>query len=144
MTALKSPVLAESFVVAEEKQLVGANGAAERCAELVALKLGNRALVEVVARIECAVANELKCCAVQLIGARSGDDADLRAVAFAVGGAIGVGRHVELAHRIDAEQLAARSAGRHVDERRTGVFDAVQQKQIVLRAAAAHREHVAD
>ena len=72
--------------------MFAANGAAERAAELVALKLGNRALVEVVARIERAVAEELECRAVQLIGAGSGDDADLRAVALAVAGAVGVGR----------------------------------------------------
>ena len=57
---------------------------AQRAAELVALELGNRALVEVVARVERAVAQEFECRAVQLVGARSGDDADLRAVALAV------------------------------------------------------------
>ncbi len=61
----QSPVLAEALVVAEEEELVRANGAAERSAELVALKLGNVALIEVVARIEGAVANEFECCAVQ-------------------------------------------------------------------------------
>ena len=121
----QAPILAEAFVVAEEEELVGANGSSERAAELVALKLGNGALVEVVARIECAVADEFKCGAVQFVGARSRDDADLRAIALAVGGAIGVGRNVELAHSIDAEQLAAGSTGRYVDQRRTGVFDAI-------------------
>ena len=73
----------------------------------------------------------------QFVGAGCGDDADLRAVALAVAGAVGVGDHVELAHRIHAQQLAAGAARRHVDQRSAGVFDAVQQKQIVLRPASA-------
>ncbi len=80
----------------------------------------------------------------KLIGAGGGDDADLRAVALAVAGAVGVGCHVELAHCIDAEQLAAGAAGRDVDERSAGVFNAIEQEEIVLRAAAADGEHVAD
>ena len=78
------------------------------------------------------------------IGAGGGDDADLRAVALAVGGAVGVGDHVEFAHCVDAEQLAAGAAGRDVDERGAGVFDAVEEEEIVLRTAAADGEHVAD
>ena len=88
-----------------------ADGTAERAAELVALELGNGACVEVVAGVESAVAQEFKGGAVELVGARSGDDADLRAVALAVACAVGVGGDVELAHRIHAQQLAAGSSG---------------------------------
>ena len=38
----QAPVLAEALVVAEEEELVFANWSAERAAELVALKFGNR------------------------------------------------------------------------------------------------------
>ena len=80
----------------------------------------------------------------QGVGAGAGDDADLCAVALAVGGAVGVRDHVELAHGFNAEQLAAGAAGRDVDERSAGVFNAVEQEEVVLRSAAANGEHVAD
>ena len=62
----QAPVLPEALVVAEEEELVLPNRAAQRAAELVALKFGNRSGVEVVAGIESAVADELKCRAVEL------------------------------------------------------------------------------
>jgi hypothetical protein len=59
----------EAFVVAENEELVVANGSAERAAELIALKFGDGTNVEVVASVERAVADEFKCVAVQLVGA---------------------------------------------------------------------------
>ena len=44
----------------------------------------------------------------------------------------------------DAEELAGGAAGGDVDQRRAGVLDAVEQVEIVLRAAAGDGEHVAD
>ena len=79
----------------------------------------------------------------QRVCSRGGDDRDLRAVALAVAGAVGVGDDVEFAHRVDAEQLAAGAAGRDVDERGSGVLDSVEEEEIVLRAAAADGKHVA-
>src|SRR6202007_555573 len=106
-------------------------------AELVALERGDCALVEVIPRVECAVADEFECRAVQLIGAGTGNDADLRAIALAIGSAIRVGCYVEFAYRVDAEQLAAGAAGRDVDERCAGVLNTIQQEEIVLRAGAS-------
>jgi hypothetical protein len=40
--------------------------------------------------------------------------------------------------------LPAGAAGSHVDERSAGVLDAVEQEEIVLRASAGDRKHVAD
>ncbi len=80
----------------------------------------------------------------KVVGSGGGDDGDLRAVAFAVGGGVGVGHDVELADAVDAEELAGGAAGRDVDERGAGVLDAVEEIEIVLRAAAGDREHVAD
>ena len=52
----------------------------------------------------------------ELVRSAGGDDADLRALALAEGGGVGVAGDVELAHSIDAEKLAAGAAGRDVDE----------------------------
>ena len=137
-------VLAVAFVVGEEEELVVPDGAAERGAEVVALELGDAGLVEVVAGVEEAVAEELVGGAVELVGAGGGDDGDLRAFALAVGGGVGVGDDVELADGVDAEELAGGAAGSDVDERGAGVLDAVEEEEIVLRAAAGDGEHVAD
>ena len=137
-------VLAVAFVVGEEEELVLADGAAEGCAEVVALELGDAGGVEVVAGVEEGVAEELVGGAVELVGAAGGDDGDLRALALAVGGGVGVGDDVELADGVDAEELAGGAAGGDVDERGAGVLDAVEEEEIVLRAAAGDGEHVAD
>ena len=136
-------VLAVAFVVGEEEELVLLDGAAERRAEVVALELGDAGAVEVVARVEEAVAEELVDGAVELVGAAGGGDGYLRAVALAVGGGVGVGDDVELANAIDAEELAGGPAGGGVDQRRAGVLDAIEEEEIVLRAAAGDGEHAA-
>ena len=137
-------VLAVAFVVGEEEELVLAEGATEGGAEVVALELGDAGAVEVVAGVEVAVAEELVDGAVEGVGAAGGDDGDLRAVALAVGGGVGVGDDVELADAVDAEELAGGAAGGVVDERGSGVLDAVEEEEIVLRAAAGDGEHAAD
>ena len=68
----------------------------------------------------------------------------MRALTLAVAGGVGVGDDVELADGVDAEELAAGAAGGDVDERGSGVLDAVEEEEIVLRAAAGDGEHVAD
>ena len=65
----EAPVLAEALVVAEEEELVCLDRPAERAAELVALEDGDGALVEVVSGVKSAVADELECGAVDLVGA---------------------------------------------------------------------------
>ena len=50
---------------------------------------------------------------------------------------IGVGEDVEFAHRVDAQQIAADAAGRDRELARPGVFDAVQQHQVVAGTPAS-------
>ena len=71
------------------------------------------------------------------------DDQHLRAGTLAVLGAVGIAQHVELPHRVDAQQLLAGAAGLHVVLGRAGEFDAVQQEQILLRPIAGDREIIA-
>ena len=80
--------------------------------------------------------------AVQRVGSGLRHHADLRAGALAVFGAVGVGEDVEFAHGVDAQQFAADAAGRDGELARSGVFDAVQQDQIVHRAAGPSTENV--
>jgi hypothetical protein len=80
---------------------------------------------------------------VEGVGAAGGDDGDLGALALAVGGGVGVGDDVELADGVDAEELAGGAARGDVDERGSGVLDAVEEVEIVLGAAAGDGEHVA-
>ncbi len=136
-------MLAEALVIGEEESLVLLHGAAERAAELVALKAGGGSAVEEIAGIR------RRCCAGIRranragFGAGLGDDQHLRAGPLAVFGAVGIGEQVEFAHRVDAQQLLAGAAGLHVVFRRAGEFDAVQQEQILLRPVARHHEIVA-
>ena len=69
---------------------------------------------------------------------------DLRAIALAVGGGVSVADHVELVNAVDAQQLTGRAARSGIDQRRAGVLNAIQQEEIVLRAAPGDREHAAD
>ena len=57
-------------------------------------------------------------------------------------GAVGIALHVEFAHGVDAQQHATGSAGLHVVLGGAGVFDAVQQEEILLRAIAGDGEIV--
>src|SRR5579884_2079341 len=139
----QAEMLAKAFVVAENEKLVFLDGAAERGAEFVALELGDIALVEEIARVQIAVAEEFINTAVKLVCSGSRDDTDLRAGALAVLGAIGIRNYIELAYGIDAEQLPACAARGVVDFRSPGVFDAIQQKKNFLRAVAGDGEHVA-
>src|SRR5579862_8863715 len=63
----QSEILAEAFIIPEQKQLVLHQRAAKRTAKLVALKDRNIALIKIVAGIERAVTDEFKRAAVQLI-----------------------------------------------------------------------------
>ena len=105
-------------------------------AELIALERRSGALVEEVRSVECVVAEKFVDRAVKLIGAGLRDDDDLAAGMLAEFGAVVVALHVEFAHGVDAEQLAAGPAGLHVVFGGAGEFDAVEQKKILLRAIA--------
>ena len=136
-------MLAEAFVITKEEELVLLDGTAQRAAEAVAPEWRDGALVEEIARVERAIAQEFVERAVQAIAAGGRDDADLRAGALAVFGAVGVGDHVEFAHPVHAQQLAAGASRGIVDHRSAGKFHPVQQEEILLRAAARDGEHVA-
>ncbi len=56
---------------------------------------------------------------------------DLRAGPLAVFGGVGVGEDIELADGVDAQQFAADAAWRDRQLAGSGVFDAVQEKQIL-------------
>ena len=78
----------------------------------------------------------------QLVGARLGHDQNLTAGTLAVLGAVGIAQNVEFLHRFNAQQLPTGAAGLHVVFSRAGVFDAVQQEQVLLRPIAGDGEIV--
>ncbi len=134
-------VLAESFVIAEHEGLVLLDRAAQRDAELVALKARNGIRVEEVAGVEVVVAQEFVERSVQLIGSGLGDDQNLAAGTLAVLGAVGIGEQVEFPHRVHAQQLLAGAAGLHVVFRRARELHAIQQEQILLRPVPGNRRN---
>src|SRR5260370_5746702 len=137
-------VLTIPFVVAEEEEAVASQRTAERRAVVVALKLGDPGLVEVVARVKVRVAKKLVCGAVKRVCSGRSDDRDLGSLAIAVACRIGICDDVELAHSIYAEKLTAGSAGRDVDQRCRGVLCSVEQVAIVLWASTRDGEHITD
>ena len=70
------------------------------------------------------------------------DDADLAPRLLAVLGAVGVPQDVEFPHRVDAQQLPAGAARRHVVFGRARELHAIQQKQVLLGPVSRHGEHV--
>src|SRR5271168_4490390 len=102
------------------------------------------ALIEKIAGIQSAVAQELVRRAVKVVGPVGGNDVDLRTRAFSVLRAVSILDHGKFADRVNAQQLAAGSSGRVVDFGGAGKFHAVQQKKIFLGAAPGNREHISD
>ena len=80
----------------------------------------------------------------EIIRSGGGDDGYLRALALAVGGGVGIRDDVEFPDSFDAQELAGCSPRRNVDQRCARVLDAVEQVEIVLRAASRDSEHVAN
>ena len=97
-----------------------------------------------VSRVKVAIADEFVKRAVEGVGSGGGRDGDLCAGSLAIFGSIGIGHHVEFADGVDAEELPTGAAGGVVNDRGSGVFDAVQQEEIFLGAAARDGEHIAD
>src|ERR1019366_321979 len=110
---------------------------------LVAAERRDGGLVEEIAGVERAVAQEFKNRAVERVGSGARDDADLRSGALSIFGGVGIGEDVELADGVDAQQFAARAAGRDGKLARAGVFDAIQQEQVVSGAPTRYGERVA-
>jgi hypothetical protein len=77
-----------------------------------------------------------------LVASRLRDDRDLCPGAFAIFRAVRIAQHVELAHGVYAQQLLADAARLHVIFGRTE-FNAIQQKQILLRTVSSYREVIA-
>src|ERR1700736_475914 len=102
------------------------------------------AVIEKVARIQSAVAQEFVGGAVKVVGSVGGDDVDLRARTFSVVCAVGILYHRKFTYGVDAQKLTARSSGRVVDFGGAGEFHAVQQEKVLLRTAAGNRKHVSD
>src|SRR6266571_1315195 len=74
----------------------------------------------------------------KLVGSGLGDDANLCPGAFAVFGGIGIAEDVEFSHGVDPQQLPAHASWRHRDGAGSGVFDSVQQEDVLVRLSAAH------
>src|ERR1700683_2195783 len=126
--------LAETLVIAEEKYFVRLERASESAAEDGALKGRSGSGVKIISCIEHGISQKLVDCAVELVGAGCGNNADLRAGPFAVFGAKRIRYHIEFANGVDAKQLAASAPRGDISLRRTGVLDAIQQEEIFLGA----------
>jgi hypothetical protein len=135
-------ILAEAFVVAEDKGAVAADGASGGRAELIALERRSGPLIEKVGRVERVVAEKFVNRTVKTVGAGLGSDDDLAAGMLAEFGAVVVALDIEFANGVDAEELTARSAGLHVVFGSAGEFDPVEKKNILLRAIAIDGEIV--
>ena len=98
--------------------------------------------VEEVARVQGVVAQKLEHAAMHGVASRLGDHVDLRARPLSVFGGIRVGEDVELPHGVDSQQLSAHTARRHRELAGSGVFDAVQQEQVVAGPAPRHGKRV--
>ena len=135
-------VLAEAFIVAEEECFIRMDRAAKGGAELVALEGRGGALIEEIGGVEIVVTDKFECGAVELVAARAGGDNDLASRALAELGAVRVALDVEFADGVNAEEHAAAAARLHVVFGGAGVFDAVQQENILLGTIARDGEIV--
>ena len=135
-------VLAKAFVIAKKKSFIGAKGSAERSSELVALKRRGGTLVEEIGSIEGIVAQKFESGAMQLVAARPCDDEHLSAWTFAEVGAVRIALDVEFAHRVHAQEHAARPSRRHVVFGGPGKLHSVEQKKILLRTVSRDGEIV--
>src|SRR5207248_2623945 len=86
----QSQMLPEAFIVSEQECFALDDRSAKGTAEYVALKLRNGSLVEIISRVQRAVAQKFVGAPVELIGATGRDDADLRSGALSELGAVSV------------------------------------------------------
>ena len=138
-----APGLAETFVVAEQEQVVLLDGAAQRAAELVAAEGRNGCLVEE------SRAHRARCCA----GIRTSEPCRLLVpdcvttltcapARLPYSAPIGVGEDVEFAHGVDAQQFAADAAGGDGELAGSGVLDAVEKNRILSPGRRPATENV--
>src|SRR5437762_7932832 len=116
----------ESLIVAEDKHAVFLDGSAGAGTELISPEWGNGCLIERIARVERAVAQELENRSMELIRSRLRHDSDLCTRPLAIFGRVGSAQHVEFAHRVDPQQGAADAAWRVRELARSRVFNSVQ------------------
>src|SRR5215469_9006377 len=95
-------VLAEAFVIPEEKRLILSDRATKSSPELVTLKQRSRSLVKVVRCVKRIVPQEFVDAAVQFVGSGLRDNGYLSTGPLAVFGAIGITQDIELAHGFNA------------------------------------------
>src|SRR5206468_2796827 len=114
-----SQTVTESLVVPEEEQTIFLDRPSDAAAKLVssersslALDAGQGTEIEDRSRIERAVPQEFKNRSMELIRSGLRDGGDLSAGAFSVFGRVGTRQNVELAHRVDSQQVAADAARR--------------------------------
>ena len=93
-------MLPESFIIGEQKRLVLPHRSAQRPAKLVALKSGRGTRVEVIRRVQRIISQKFQNRSVQLVASRLRDNQNLRARPLAILRAVGIGQHVEFAHRV--------------------------------------------
>src|SRR5208282_223203 len=71
-----------------------------------------------------------------------GDNADLCSRSFSIFSRVSVRQNVELSDSIDPQKLAANAARRYRKLTRPGIFNAVQQEQILCGPPSGHRKCV--
>src|SRR2546421_4675385 len=138
----QSQVLPEAFIVSKEECLALDDRSAKGTSEYVALKLRNASLVEIISRVQRAVAQKFVGAPVKLIGATGRDDADLRSRALSGLGTISVLHDRKFPNGVHAQQLSARPSRRVVDLGRSREFDIIEEKEVFLRAATRNSKHV--
>src|SRR2546429_4010016 len=135
-------MLPEAFIVSEQECFALDDRSAKGTAEYVALKLRNGSLVEIISRVQRAVAEKFVGAPVELIGATGRDDADLRSRALSELGTISVLHDCKFPNGVHAQQLSARPSRRVVDLGRPREFDIIEEKEVFLRAATGNGKHV--
>ena len=131
----------EAFLVIEKEHPISFNWPAQRAAKLVSLeRRGADRLIEKVPGIQLVIAQKLKDRAMQLVGARLRDHADLRAGALAVFGRISIADHIEFPDGVNAQQLSANAARSDTDVAAARVFDTIQEENVVIRPPPSHSE----
>ena len=130
----------QRFECAEVERVVSGDRSAEHAAELMAIEIGDRFVhgIEEVLRVEGGVSVELEPRSTDRVRARPRHRVDHAAGRAPELRGVRVGQHLELEHRLDAEQHAGRRSGRLV----VNVVDvgAVEQEAVLLGPGAVDRD----
>src|SRR5215510_2551180 len=109
--------LTKAFEIAKEEQLVSLDWPSQRASELIPVKRRNvrRRIIEVILRIENAVAQKFKRRTMRRVRARSAHRIDHGAGSSEFS-AVGVGQDAELLNRLDSERIAGDGRSRAMVE----------------------------